>query len=354
MKTAVFYDLENIGLESKNGMFEKKLLALQKKIEKSDLVGEIVLQKAYIRKTDPALAQIEPMAEKLNVQLVPVEPMSGVPQKKTNMVDFKMGVDVTATIIRKRSIQTVAVASGDSDFGFLCQHIKEMEKNLLVISRFSVTGDILLKLCDDWIDLGGHDVQPKFITKVIDVRIKKEYKGKEFFEAFGGFLRAMEADSFIRRYMTKLGMPISVFVAILHDRHITFPKYNKLGFANVTAFVSALLYDTGFEHEGGIVKYTGEKEPLSQAHLIEKMINMPPGYSSQKLLRYYDILTEAESVDELATYINFMKQTGILKGSTLCQREAYQSVIFKHIQLLLEASGMVLNEDVIAKVKEKI
>ena len=64
MKTAVFYDLENIGLAMKNGGFEPEIIALRKKIEASDLVGEIVLQRAYMRNTNGAIAHIKPVLAK--------------------------------------------------------------------------------------------------------------------------------------------------------------------------------------------------------------------------------------------------------------------------------------------------
>ena len=61
MRTAVFYDLDNIGLASKNGEFDQAISDLLQRIKSSDLVGDIVLQKAYIRKTHTAVAQIEPI-----------------------------------------------------------------------------------------------------------------------------------------------------------------------------------------------------------------------------------------------------------------------------------------------------
>ena len=59
MKTAVFYDLENLGLTSKNSTFMQSISNLRKKIEASELVGEITLQKAYIRKDHASRGQIE-------------------------------------------------------------------------------------------------------------------------------------------------------------------------------------------------------------------------------------------------------------------------------------------------------
>ena len=71
MKTAVFYDLENIGLTIKNGGFEPEIVALRKKIEASDLVGEITLQRAYMRNTNSAITHIEPVLMKHGIEPSP-------------------------------------------------------------------------------------------------------------------------------------------------------------------------------------------------------------------------------------------------------------------------------------------
>lgn len=75
MKTAVFYDLENIGLVSKNGEFIQAINSLKTKIEASELVSEIILQKAYISKTNPALPNIESALANQDIELEIVEPL---------------------------------------------------------------------------------------------------------------------------------------------------------------------------------------------------------------------------------------------------------------------------------------
>ena len=354
MKTAVFYDLENLGLASKNGEFERELLALLQKIKASDLVGEITLQKAYIAKSHPSLPKIEPVLQKHKIELVAVQPMSKVPQKKANMVDFKMGIDVIATIAGRRSIQTVAVASGDSDFGFLCQQIKELGRQLLVVSRYSITGDTLLALCDDWIDLTAQAIQPKFINKVIESRIPKTPGEAEFIKSFGSFLGALEEDLLVRRYMTEYGLPVSLFVDILNRRGIRLPKYYKLGFTSFTAFFTTLLYGTGFGCTESAVKYSGKQESLSQMQLITNLMNMPAQYSREKLLRYYDLLREVESADELVEYIRFMKRSGMLKNNTLCQKRTFRATIRTSLQALLKNAGINIDEAVVKKFSQKL
>ena len=90
MKTAVFYDLENIGLASKNGEFGQAISELLQRIKSSELVGDIILQKAYIRKTHPAVAQIEPIVKNHKIELATVESLSDMNRKKANMVDFPL------------------------------------------------------------------------------------------------------------------------------------------------------------------------------------------------------------------------------------------------------------------------
>jgi len=353
MKTAVFYDLENIGLASKNGEFEKAFTALQQKIKSSELVDEIVLQKAYIRRANSTFNQIEPLVKKHGLELVAVEPIVNNGRTK-NMVDFKMGVDVIATVTKKRSIATVAVASGDSDFGFLCQQIKELGKNLLVVSRFSTTSGALLKFCDDWVDLNQQTLTPKFICKAIESRILIELPKNDFFTSFEAFLCALENDLLIRRYMTNFGLPLSIFISTLHERGLEFPKFGGLGFANISAFMEVLFHGTSFECRGNTLKYIGKRQPMSQSNLIERLIQPPSGYTREKLFKYYDILKEIHNVEEFLLYLGFMRRAGMMKGNDLCVKRTFRATIRKHLRGLMEKSGLVMDEAAMAEVEKKL
>ncbi|MCL2565237.1 MAG: NYN domain-containing protein [Defluviitaleaceae bacterium] len=354
MKTAIFYDLENITLVTKQGKFEKAFIALQDKIKSSELVSEIILQKAYIRKTPRAeikLDQMEPVMKKYNVDLVVVESLSN---KTKNMVDFKMGIDATEVIVRRRSIQTVAIVSSDGDFGFLCQQIKNMGKNLLVISKFSITGDALIKLCDDLIDFSDEQMKPSFMNKILDLRItKKNFAKEEPLSALNSFLSAMKEDDLTCRLMTRLGIDFSVFVSILQNRNINLPKYNKFGFPNVMSYMIFLLNNTGFEYKDNRVFYTGRTSPLSQSDLIENVINMPQGFSYEKLLQYYEVLTAVKNINEFTNYMNFMKRIGILKWNSLRPKRDMQNTISEYLQTLQEKSGLILEKGAVKKIEEK-
>ena len=348
MKTAVFYDLENVGLASKNGEFEQAITELTERIKASDLVGDIVLQKAYIRKTHGSVEQIMPVLKKYKIEPVMVEWLSDVVRKKTNLVDFKMGIDAIATISSKRSIETVAIASGDNDFGFLCQQIKEMGKKLLVISRFNTTGDIMLKLCDDWIDLNNQALTPKFICKAIEARIPSEEISGDFYNDFKAFIDALERDVLIRRYMETFGLLLSHFTGVMQSRNIMLPQTGKLGFASLSDFMEVLLYESNFECHNNFVKYTEKKSSLSQQHLIKSIVRLPPGYTREKLLNYYDLIAGIENVDELQNYINFMRRNGMVKGGTLCNRRTFRATIRNNLRKIMKKAGIAVDEDALA------
>lgn len=350
MKTAVFYDLENIGLVNKNGEFSKAMDALKAKIEASDLVGEVVLQKAYISKANTALPNIESALKNHNIELVVVEPLLDAGQKKKNLVDFKMAVDVTATIASRRSIATVAVASGDNDFGFLCEQVKKMRKNLVVVSRYSTMGTSLLKICDDWIDLNEQAITPKFICKAINMRICDDYSNMDFLTAIKNFLNALGSDTFIRRYMEKHGLPTDIFVGLLNTRKITFSNYQSLGFITMSGFLSVLLNGTDFECRKGSVKYSIGKEPLTNVNLISNYLNLPDGYSREKLLKYHDVLAQVDNIDELLTYSKFMSRCGMIQDNKLCSKRTFRSAIRKHIRAVMEKSGIILDDDALAEI----
>ena len=358
MKTAIFYDLENIGLASKNGKYAEDFHAAQKRIKSSPLVGQIILQKAYMRNTSH-LPQIEPILQKLGVDLTAVAPISNKHQAKiANMVDFKMGLDAISTIARRHSIQTVVIASGDNDFGFLCQQIKDMGKNLLIASRFSITGDALATLCDDWIDLSPETapLKPAKIKKIIDARITGSYEGQDFTSAFTHFINTMIQDNFIRRYLTNFGLPLFLFVNLLHERKIKPPCYKTLGFSSSTALAVALLQGSGFQYRGDTIFYTGEGAAfsLSQERLTEKIIELPSGYSTKKLLHYHDILSKVENIEELTEYIVFMKRSGVIQNNTLCYKPTFRATISKYLCQLLKKAGIAPSQNAIKEILEKL
>ena len=355
MKTAIFYDLENIGLASRNGEFEEAFYNLQEKIKSSELVGKIVLQKAYLRKTHHNLDLIASVLKKHRAELVIVEPMSTTPKKKANIVDFKMGVDVIATIAKKRSIQTVAVASGDSDFGFLCQQIKEMGRKLLVASHFPTTGKSLLQLCDDWVPLSTQiPATQKVIGKIIDTRIIRDYTDMAFFDAFEDFLSALDSDLLIRRYIMTFGFSLQLFIPALHSRNICFPDYTKLGFPSVTPFVITLLHSAGFEVKEQRITYQGKRNPISPTVLLGHMVNLPPNYSREKLFQYYEVVASIEDIDELLSYIKFMKQSGMLQENSLCPKRTFRATIRKHLGSALEEAGFSMDKSAIAEIEKTL
>jgi len=351
MKTAAFYDLENIGIVIKSGKLEQELLGLMDRIKASSFVGEIVLQKAYMRKNEHT-ARVAALMAKHGVELVAVEPMSNVPQKKSNIVDFKMGIDVTATILRRHSIKTVAIASGDSDFGFLCQQIKEMGKNLIVVSNPNITGDALFRICDDWLDSRSAEIKPRIIEKAINLRLPKNYKSANFYDAIGDFLRLLESDPFVCGCMKRFGLPFGTFVSILQSRGVYFPKHTSLGFANLTSMLLIIFQKTGYEYKHDRVYYLGEGIAPSQLRLLENIISKPRGYSREKLMEYYDIAKEAGDVSELLTYIEFMKRAGMLKQNELCTKRTFRAAIRKHLGDVLTKAGIEIDERALKKTSD--
>jgi hypothetical protein len=80
----------------------------------------------------------------------------------------------------------------------------------------------------------------------------------------------------------------------------------------------------------------------------------PPGYTREKLLVYYDALAGVENVDELLQYINFMRRSGMLKGSTLCHKRTFRAAIRNHLRFVTEKAGVALDEAALAEIVEKL
>ena len=354
MKTAVFYDLENIGLTNGNGGFENTFCALLQKIKASALVSEIVLQRAYISKSNPHCERLSAALAKHKVELVAVESLDPL-HKKANMVDFKMNVDVIAAIASKRSVKTVVVTSGDQDFGFMCQQIKNMGRNLLVVSRFNTTSAAMLKLCDDWIDLSKSALPPKWIRDRIDARIVTADSGAGFFPALLDFLGAMEHDALIRRVMTSAGLPISLFTQMVYDRIPSFPKNKPFGFSSIASYLEMILGGTNFAFERGNVVYIGhERQAFSQERLIESILSLPSGYSREKLDRYYASLYSARNVEEMLAYVQFLQRNGLLRGNALCARDMFCDVIDRRVRYIMAQAGIPLDPGALRSITDKL
>ena len=354
MKTAVFYDLENLGLINKNGEFTKVFDSLQKKIQSSDIVGKIVLQKAYISKANSSLLNIKTVLESKNIDLVEVGPLLDSGQKKKNLVDFKMAVDVTATITTKRSIATVAIASGDNDFGFLCEQVKQLGKNLLLISRYISTGNALLNLCDDWIDVTNQTLSAKFIIHAVNRRITADYSKMGFFSSLGSFLHAIEQDSFLIRCMTKTGLPVGNFVGLLNERKISC-SYQTMGFQSIAELLKVYLANSSFEFTPhGYIKFSPDKKPVSEVNLIGYFLRLPQDYSREKLLKYYDIVAQSDDIDELMKYIMFMRRNGMIKNNKLCYKRTFKATIRKHVRAAMEKAGIVLSDEATGEIDKRI
>jgi hypothetical protein len=355
MKTAIFYDLENLGLPIKNGEFEGTFTALAERIRLSELTGNVVIQRAYMSKArSSALSNIQPVLQKLGVELVAVEPLN-MAQKTANLVDFKMVIDAVAITATKRSITTIAIASGDGDFGFLGEKIKEMGKKLILVSRMGTTSGTMLRLCDDWVSMGGEALSPKFLNRIIETRIVTDYSAEsDFFASLSDFLARFEGDFLVRRGLAEIGLPSSVFIDMMRRRGLAFPDYKRLGYVNVTSFLSALLRDSSFRVLGNNIHYTPGNRAPSLQQLAGSLLGIPSNYSRDKLLRYYDAVNNVDNVDELILYIGFMRRSGMLTPKGLCPKRTFRATIRAHLQKVLAAAGIELDKKTLEELNGKL
>ena len=217
-----------------------------------------------------------------------------------------------------------------------------------------MTGESLLEICDDWVDMDDHTPEPKFIRKVIEKRISTKYEGEEFFSTIRNFLRELEEDTLVRRYLANFGIPYSMLVSLALQRQIKFPSWVQIGFASQGDFIGVLLHNTCFEYKAGWIKYCAGKQPITQHHLIESIMNIPTGYSREKLIEYYDMVSETENLEEMLRYIDFMKRNGMLKGNVLCPKRTFRATIRKQIRAVAEKAGFVVDESALMDVAKKL
>lgn len=134
MSTAIFYDLENISIFTAPKNYGEFLKSVDE-IRKCPLVDEIVAQKAYISLTHSAYIKYKNFLDSTGIEICGVDPKMNA--NKSNIVDFKMNVDITAYTIA-HNIDTVVIATGDGDFGLLCEELKNMGKKV-VIASYGIT-----------------------------------------------------------------------------------------------------------------------------------------------------------------------------------------------------------------------
>ena len=259
MSTAIFYDLENISkfTAPKNyGEFKDSV----KMMCDSELVDDIVLQRAYISTTHPAYIKYNKFLNSMGIEICAVDPNTN--SKKANLVDFKMNVDCIAYSLSNK-IDTVVIATGDADFGFLCEELKNYGINVVVASYGITTNKSIIMLSDDWVDFSGEyslcDIN-ELMTERIHPDEPIDYKA-----AVRGVLEAMLSDKLVKRYMAMERFDLDMLRSFT-EKFYKAPRLEEISYID---FVSLLTPGIGIEfiNKNGRNLIVPSAEPVpEQAH----------------------------------------------------------------------------------------
>jgi len=141
---AIFIDFENIALWAERDFFDFELTPL---IEYLQSRGPAVVKRAYgdwgrfLRYRD----------ELMNLSMDLIQIYSSRSGK--NRADIRMAIDALEIAMTRHQVQTFVIVSGDSDFSPLVAKLREYGRYTLGIGPRSITHDLLVKSCDEFVYL---------------------------------------------------------------------------------------------------------------------------------------------------------------------------------------------------------
>lgn len=307
MSTAVFYDLENISkfTAPKNyGEFKDSF----KMMCDSELVDNVVLQRAYISTVHPAYIKYNKFLNSTGIEICAVDP--NMNSKKANLVDFKMNVDCIAYSL-SNDIDTVVIATGDADFGFLCEELKNYGKKVVVASYGITTNKSIIMLCDDWVDF-SHEYTLCDINELMAARIRPE-EPVDYKAAVRGVLTAMLDDKLVKRYMALGRFDLDMLRSFTEK----FYKAPRLEDMNYMDFVSMLIpgINVSFLNKNGRILIIPAEEPVPNPPLsiYEIISGIDFEFSTERFRAWHSWFEDnLDSVNELVYYMNFMTRNNLL------------------------------------------
>jgi uncharacterized protein (TIGR00288 family) len=141
---ALFIDFENVAIWAENNFFDLELNRILKYLQSR---GPVVVKRAYGDWSRFAKYRDELIEYSIDlVQLYSV-------RAGKNQADIRLALDAFETAINRPQIGTMAIVSGDSDFGALASKLREYGRYILGIGPRAITHPLLVKSCDEFIYL---------------------------------------------------------------------------------------------------------------------------------------------------------------------------------------------------------
>ena len=141
---AVFIDFENIALWAEREFFDFELTPLMEYLQSR---GPAVVKRAYGDFSRFQRYRDELM--NLSIDLVQIYST----RAGKNRADIRMAIDALEIAMTRSQVHTFVIVSGDSDFSPLVAKLREYGRYTLGIGPRSITHDLLVKGCDEFIYL---------------------------------------------------------------------------------------------------------------------------------------------------------------------------------------------------------
>lgn len=352
MSTAVFYDLENISkfTTPKNyGEFRDSF----KMMCDSELVDNVVLQRAYISTTHPAYIKYNKYLNSTGIEICAVDP--NMNSKKANLVDFKMNVDCIAYSL-SNDIDTVVIATGDADFGFLCEELKNYGKKVVVASYGITTNKSIIILCDDWVDF-SHEYTLCDINELMASRIHPE-DPIDYRAAVRGVLTAMLEDKLVKRYMALERFDLDMLRSFT-EKFYKAPRLEDMSYID---FVSMLIsgIDVAFRNKNGrmLIVPSDECVPEPPLSIYEIISGMDYEFSTERFRAWHSWFEDnIDSVQELVYYMNFMTRNKLLNldddGASIVPQRKCAASLIEHTSMALSLLNIKPEDKELEKLRNR-
>lgn len=143
-QVATFIDFENVAIWAEENFYD---LDLKKIMEYLQSRGPVVIKRAY-----GDWSRFSKYRDDMVNNSIDLVQMYSIRSGK-NRADIRLALDAFDTAIHRDQITTIAIVSGDSDFGELASKLREYGKYILGIGPRAITHPLLVKSCDEFIYL---------------------------------------------------------------------------------------------------------------------------------------------------------------------------------------------------------
>jgi uncharacterized LabA/DUF88 family protein len=141
---AIFIDFENVALWAEREFFDFEITALMESLQTR---GPAVVKRAYADWS--RFSRYRDAMMNNSIDLIQIYSL----RSGKNRADIRMAIDAFEIALTRPQIRTYVIVSGDSDFSPLVAKLREYGRYTIGIGPRSITHDLLVRSCDEFIYL---------------------------------------------------------------------------------------------------------------------------------------------------------------------------------------------------------